>query len=119
MRRILFTFMFMLLIVTAVYAQDVNTNDAGSISVGNSVSGEFEAGVRDRYTLDAGDASSVNILLDGEGDTDTYLRVYHEGEDEPFAENDDRGDGTLFSALNDVAVDAGETLIIEVGTFAD
>jgi cyclophilin family peptidyl-prolyl cis-trans isomerase len=50
---------------------------------------------------------------------DTYLRVYREGEAEPFAENDDRGDGTLFSALEGLEVPDGGVLIIEAGTFAD
>jgi hypothetical protein len=45
--------------------------------------------------------------------------VYREGEDEPFAENDDRGDGTLFSTIEGLEVEPGDVLIIEAGTFAD
>jgi cyclophilin family peptidyl-prolyl cis-trans isomerase len=118
MKRTLFLFMVGLLAFTAAQAQEFTTEDSGSIAVGDNVTGEFEAGVRDRYTLELGDDQTVvNIYLDGDVDLDTYLRVYNEGEDEPFAENDDRGDGTLFSTLGLEGVSG--TLIIEVGTFGD
>ncbi|HLU09408.1 MAG TPA: peptidylprolyl isomerase, partial [Oceanobacillus sp.] len=70
------------------------------------------------YTVEVGDTPALNIFLDGDG-IDTYLRVYHEGEDEPFAENDDRGDGTVFSALEGLEVEEGDVLIIEAGTYGD
>jgi cyclophilin family peptidyl-prolyl cis-trans isomerase len=119
MRRVFLLLVLGLLLTAVVYAQDYTPNEAGAIAVDESAQGEFAAGVRDRYTLDVSEDGIINVYLDGEGDTDTYLRIYRAGEEEPFAENDDRGDGTLFSALTDVAVTAGETLIVEVGTYAD
>lgn len=119
MKRVILSLVLALLAFGAVQAQDVSTEDSGSIAVGETVSGELEAGVRHRYTLEAGDEPIVNIFLDGDPDMDTYLRVYREGEEEPFAENDDRGDGTLFSAIEGIEVAEGDVLIVEAGTFAD
>jgi cyclophilin family peptidyl-prolyl cis-trans isomerase len=119
LRKLSLILLALLLLTFTAYAQAPETNDAGEIDVGDSAEGTFEPGVRDRYTVNVGDVTSVNIFLDGSEDTDTYLRVYREGEDEPFAENDDRGDGTLFSALEGLGVSEGDVLIVEVGTFAD
>lgn len=119
MRRLGLVLIACLLVVSMAAAQAVDVNEVGEIAVGDSADGEFEAGVRDRYSLTVSEDGAINVFLDGEADADTYLRVYREGEDVAFAENDDRGDGTLFSALTDLAVTAGETLIIEVGTYAD
>lgn len=102
-----------------VSAQDVAIEDSGSLPVGEIVSGELEVGARDRYTLDVGDNTVLNIFLDGTGEMDTYLRVYREGESDPFAENDDRGDGSLYSAVEAISVTPGEVLAIEAGTYAD
>jgi cyclophilin family peptidyl-prolyl cis-trans isomerase len=104
---------------SVVLAQDNDTDDSGSITIGESVSGEFEVGVRDRYTLEIEDSSTLNIYLDGTDDTDTVLRVYNEGDDEPLDENDDRGDGSLYSALYGLEVSKGDTLIVEAATFGD
>lgn len=119
MKRILFLLLAGLLIITVAQAQEYTTEDSGSIAVGDTVTGEFEAGVRDRYTVEVGDNPIINVFLDGDADIDTYLRVYGEDEDEPIAENDDRGDGTLFSAVEGLEVGAGDVLIIEAGTFGD
>ena len=102
-----------------VLAQDYTTEDIGSIAVGENVSGELEVGVRDRYTLEVVDNATLNFFLDGTGAMDTYLRIYREGEAEPIAENDDRGDGTLYSAIEGLDVSAGDVLIIEAGTYGD
>lgn len=119
MRRVFLLVMLSLLLAVMVSAQDYEPNEVGAVEVNADAHGEFAAGVRDRYTFDVGETGVINVYLDGEADTDTYLRVYREGEDAPFAENDDRGDGTLFSALTDIPVTAGERLIIEVGTYGD
>lgn len=109
----------LLLSVSLVLAQEYDTVDQGSISVGENVSGEFEIGVRDQYTLEVEEDSTLNFYLESRDDIDTYLRVYLEDEDEPTAENDDRGDGTLFSAIEGLEVSEGDVLIIEVGTYGD
>src|SRR5215203_4119719 len=98
----------LLLSASIVLAQDYDTEDGGTIDVGERVSGELEIGVRDQYTVEVGDESTLNFYLDGTGDMDTYLRVYREGEDEPTAENDDRGDGSLFSAVDGQEVSEGD-----------
>jgi cyclophilin family peptidyl-prolyl cis-trans isomerase len=104
---------------SVVLAQGYDTEDNGNITIGETVSGEFEAGVRDQYTVEVGDNSMLTFYLDGTGDMDTYLRIYQDGEDEPVAENDDRGDGTTFSAIEGLEVSPGDVLIIEAGTFDD
>ena len=118
-RRLVLILLGLLVCVTAAYAQDVTVEDNGSIEVGDTVTGEFSPGVRQSYMLEVEDTPVINIFLDGDADMDTYLRVYNEGEDEPFAENDDRGDGSLFSALEGLEVNPGDVLVIEAGTFAD
>ncbi|WP_343416519.1 peptidylprolyl isomerase [Candidatus Flexifilum breve] len=119
MRRIGLGLILLLLGAAVTFAQDYVPNDMGAITVEASAQGEFEAGVRDQYTLDIAEDGLVNVFLDGTADTDTYLRVYRNGDDVPLAENDDRGDCTLFSAVTDLAVEAGDSLIIEVGTYGD
>ncbi len=119
MRRVFFVLLIAMLMSVAAYAQDYEPNDVGAIAANESAEGEFQAGVRDVYTLEVSKDSTLNVFLDGEGDADTYLRVYLEGESEPFAENDDRGDGTLFSAISGIEVSAGDVLIIEAGTYGD
>ncbi|MEP7291666.1 MAG: hypothetical protein ABI835_07770, partial [Chloroflexota bacterium] len=109
----------LLLSASVVLAQDYDTKDGGTLTVGERVSGELEVGVRDQYTVEVGDEAALNFYLDGTGDMDTYLRVYHEGEDQPAAENDDRGDGSLFSAVEGLEVSSGDVLIVEVGTYGD
>ncbi len=109
----------LLVTTVVVLAQDHTTEDAGAVTVGENVSGELEVGVRDRYMLEVVDGGTLNFFLSGTGAMDTYLRIYREGETEPFAENDDRGDGTLYSAVEGIEVSAGEVLIVEAGTYAD
>lgn len=118
-RRVLFPLAGLLILAAAAHAQDVNIEDQGSLSVGDSVTGALTTGVRHSYTVDVGNASVVNVFLDGDDTIDTYLRVYHEGDAEPFAENDDRGDGTLFSAIEGIEVSEGDVLVIEAGSYAD
>jgi cyclophilin family peptidyl-prolyl cis-trans isomerase len=104
---------------SVVLAQGYDTEDNGSMTIGETVSGEFEVGVRDQYMVEVGDSSTLNFYLDGTGEMDTYLRIYREGEDEPVVENDDRGDGTTFSAIEGLEVSPGDVLVIEAGTFDD
>lgn len=117
MRKVLVVVLAALLLVGAVGAQEIV--DGGTITFDESVEGEFSPGVRDSYRFEVEEDGELNIFLDGADDMDTYLRVYREGDTEPFAENDDRGDGTLFSALSGIEVSAGDVLIIEAGTFGD
>lgn len=108
-----------LLSASAALAQDIEIAEQGSIEVGETVSGELEAGVRDSYTVAVDEDGTLNFYLDGTGEMDTYLRVYIEGEEEPAAENDDRGDGSLFSAVDALEVSEGDVLTVEAGTYDD
>lgn len=120
MKRLGFLLLIGLLMVTSVaLAQEAETEDKGDVEVGESVSGDLQAGILDRYTVEVGDNETLNIYLDGSGDMDTTLSVYREGEDEPAAENDDRGDGSLFSAIEGLEVSSDDTLIVEVGAWDD
>ncbi|HLU12041.1 MAG TPA: hypothetical protein VK003_20360, partial [Oceanobacillus sp.] len=71
MKRMVFLLLAGLLVLTAAHAQDYTTEDNGSIAVGETVTGELEEGVRDRYTVEVDDTPALNIFLDGDG-IDTY-----------------------------------------------
>lgn len=112
-------FLALLLSASFVLAQDGEIADQGTLDIGETVTGELEVGVRDSYTVEVDEDGTLNFYLDGTGDMDTYLRVYFEGDDEPAAENDDRGDGSLFSAVDGLEVSEGDVLTVEAGTYAD
>lgn len=122
MKKQVFLLILGLLLINAVaFAQDHTTVDSGAIAIGETQTGEFEVGSRYQYTLEIADDTTpiINVFLDSSDDIDTYLRVYHSGEAEPFAQNDDRGDGTLFSALEGLEVSSGDVLVVEVATYAE
>jgi len=101
-------------------AAELNYSDGGSITVGETVEGEIAAGERITYTLEVEADSSITLSLRDDGGTlDSYLRVYDES-GELIVENDDIESGvSINSVIKNLAVRAGDTLIIEVGTFDD
>lgn len=94
---------------------------AGEIAVGDSVTGDVEAGQRVRYTLTFEQDDIISIFLtDEESALDTYLRIY-DTEDQLLIENDDSDDGVTApnSSLTELEVPGGFTVILEVGTYDD
>lgn len=98
----------------------VATVDAGTIEVGETVTGFVEEGERVRYTLEVTAGQVISFYLgDDAGELDTYLRIYIAGSDTPALENDDVAPGDLNSALEEIEIPQDLTLIVEVGTFGD
>ncbi len=100
---------------------EVEIVEVGEIALGDSVQGELAFGVRDVYTLVIEEDAVIDIAVgDDDSVLDTYLRVYVDGAEQPTFENDDIDPGVILSsALIGIEVSAGQTLAIEVGSFAD
>lgn len=94
--------------------------EGGEIAVGDEVEGSLAVGQRVRYTLTVEDALALDITVAGvDGDLDTYLRIF-DSADALITENDDVVLGQeVNSAVLGLTLDAGETIIIEVGTYDD
>jgi C-terminal processing protease CtpA/Prc len=101
-------------------ALEPETVEGGEIAVGDSVEGEIEAGTRVSYTLEVEDDAVLNISLGDEtGNIDTVLRIYDE-DGLLIAENDDSPAGNTYNSLVEgLEVEAGDVLIIKVGTYND
>lgn len=95
--------------------------DAGEIAIGDTVEGELAERTRVAYTLTIEEDTMLDFVVGDEaGELDTYLRIYVQGNDAPALENDDdEAGGTVNSALREVEIPAGLTLIVEVGGFDD
>jgi C-terminal processing protease CtpA/Prc len=88
------------------------------ISIGDEIEGDLTFNNRDRYTLTVEDDSLIDITLTGaDSDFDSYLRIY-DADNTLLVENDDFGD-TFDSAVEGFQIEAGSTIVIEVGTFND
>ena len=96
------------------------TVDLGEVAVGDSVEGEIAINTRNHYTLEVADDATLNISVsDPDQALDTVLRVL-DTEGNLLAENDDIELGVrINSAVEGVAVKAGDTLVIEVATYDD
>lgn len=94
--------------------------DGGAIAIGDSVDGEVTVGERVQYTLTADADAVVTITVsDPDGAFDSYLRVY-DADGNLLAENDDIELGVqINSSVEGLELAAGDTVIIEVGTYAD
>jgi C-terminal processing protease CtpA/Prc len=101
-------------------APQYTVTDGGEIALGDEVTGEIAVGERVQYILTLEEDTTVDIVLgDESGQFDTYLRLY-DTEGNLLAENDDAVPGEVFnSALTELEIPAGFTIIIEVGTFDD
>ncbi len=97
----------------------VETVDGGTLAIGDSVTGEFEDGVRVRYTLDVSQGDVISLFLAGDDpELDTVLRVY-DTNDGLLVANDDAADGDLTSALPDLEIPIDLTLVLEAATIND
>jgi hypothetical protein len=94
--------------------------DGGAIAIGESVDGEIAAGERIQFTLTADEAATVNITIsDPDGALDSYLRIY-DADGNLIAENDDIELGVqINSSVEGLELAAGDTILIEVGTYDD
>jgi hypothetical protein len=94
--------------------------DGGAIAVGESVDGEIAAGERIQYTLTADADATVTIsVTDPDGALDSYLRIYDDAGN-LLAENDDIEPSVQYnSSIEGVQLVAGDTILIEVGTYDD
>lgn len=97
---------------------EVLVEDAGTIAIGETSSGEFVAGTRYSYSLELDANSPININLNAPDDLDTYLRVY-DADGELLAENDDISNQNHNSRIEDFVLDEAATVTIVVGTFGD
>jgi C-terminal processing protease CtpA/Prc len=94
--------------------------DGGAIAVGDTVSGSLASDERVRYTLSASEGDRFDITVAGETaageELDTVLNLYDEEENLLFS-NDDAGEDTVSSAIQDIEIPFDLTLIVEVTTF--
>jgi len=101
-------------------APTVETINAGDIAVDDTAEGQLAVGVRLQYTFEATADGTITVeAVAVDAGVDTYLRVYVDGEDEPIYSNDDRAAAQLDALLENIAVTAGTTYIIEVAGFGD
>jgi C-terminal processing protease CtpA/Prc len=99
---------------------EVELVEGGDIVVGDSVTAVIEPGQRVRYLLAADTDVEVDIAVgDDAGILDTYLRIY-DADEMLIGENDDVVLGEVInSELSDLALESGDMIIIEIGTYAD
>ena len=102
-------------------ASEYEAIDGGSIEIGDSVTDQLKPGERVQYTLNVPNQRTLDIVVsDSSGELDTILRIYVAGSGEVAVGNDDDPDGeTRNSALRELEVPGGLTLIIEVGGYLE
>ena len=95
--------------------------DGGAIEIGGTVEGELQANQRVQYTLNVPNSVVLDIVAsDPTGDRDTIIRIYVEGSDQvAVSNNDDPDQDTANSALRELQVPGGLTLVIEVGGYLE
>jgi len=103
---------------------NVPASDAGTISIGETVTGQLVQDERVHYLLEVpeGDDIQLDFLVEDEsGQLDTVLRLYLEGSTTPQLENDDDSDrrNTFNSGLRGITVEGGLNIVIEVAGFND
>lgn len=95
--------------------------DRGEIALGESIEGELVLNSRARYTFTAAENTTIDISVSDETNQfDTVLRIYN-ATDTVIAENDDADgpNGVYNSRVEGLDIAAGETIIIEAGTYDD
>lgn len=102
-------------------ATQIATVDGGTITIGAEVTGQLNRGERVQYTLNVANDEVLDfVVTDPTGELDTVLRLYVAGNPQVAAENDDDpATGSVNSALRELSVPGGLTLIVEVGSFLD
>ncbi len=112
----------------AITYLDGSTNipltQSGDVEIGDRITDTIMVGERKQYRLQIPDEDTVLDFIVESDDSllDTYLRLYVEGSSESAVENDDddQGRGLVFtSAIRNIAVPGGLTIIVEVGTYDD
>ncbi len=103
-----------------VSSDEIVLLEGGEIAVGDEVTGDIGVGEAVHYTLTVEEDTVVNITLGSEdGSLDTYLSVY-DVDGNLIAENDDIELGvTISSEIEGLELTGGETVIIEVTTYAN
>lgn len=103
-------------------ASQADLLDGGTMSLGDSVSGDIARGQRIRYTINLKEGDVVNILLNGEsinGDVlDTVLNIY-DLEDTLLISNDDLNEEGAGSGFEELEIPFDLTLVLEVNTYGD
>jgi hypothetical protein len=84
---------------TATLVPTSTPSAAGTIAIGETVTGVLAAGARDAYILDIPANTSVVIDLDSAA-FDTYLELLDPSDNSMIDFNDDRGDGTFNSRIS-------------------
>jgi C-terminal processing protease CtpA/Prc len=93
--------------------------DGGSLTIGESKSGQLTSGQRVRYSLTVDEGDKVSIFLeDPNGQLDTILALYDEG-DHLLLSNDNLAENTLNSALEELEIPRNMGLIVEIATVND
>ncbi len=105
-------------------ATAIDVVDGGTIAVGDTVTGDIAVRQRVQYTLTFDQDQTIDILLtDADQTLDTHLRIYDDTGSVLLIDNDDADAGTGVnppnSALTQLDVPAGLTVILEVGTYED
>jgi hypothetical protein len=94
--------------------------DAGSISVGDEVTGDIQPGQRIRYALTLPGGQITSIFAEGDADLDVMLNLYAAGGEELLTSNDDASEDTLNAALEELEVGEDDfDVIVEVATVRD
>lgn len=107
------------------HLEGVNTvpiTETGAIAIGDTITGQLVEGERMRYTMEVPEDVVLDFVVQGtQTDLDTYLRIYVQGNEDAVLENDDDPQARtgLNSALRQVPVPGGLTLIVEVASFGD
>ncbi len=103
-----------------ISSDEIVITDGGAIAIGDEIEGEIGIGEVVRYTLTVDEDAVVNITLTGADDAiDPYLRVF-DADENLIAENDDIDLGVdVNSQIEALEILSGQTVIIEVATYAD
>ena len=97
------------------------TQNAGTILIGQQAMGDFEEGVRKQWTLEAEQGDSFDVtLISPERGVDPVLRVYVQGDEDPVAISDNiNGTNNRNASVELIDIPADFTFIIEVTTVRD
>ncbi len=97
------------------------TQNAGTILIGQQAMGDFEEGVRKQWTLEAEQGDSFDVtLISPERGVDPVLRVYVQGDEDPVAISDNiNGTANRNASVELIDIPADFTFVLEVTTVRD